>query len=386
VQLSTRKNIRKPLLRGQPWIYRDTLAGIDRNAKTAQWARLSDHKGEFLAWGMYDPHGHIAFRVVSLQDTKPKAAHLDEKLQNAFLLRESLFNSDTNGFRCINGEGDWLPGLVADRYGEVIVLQTDGLGPYEFWNLDHIAHWFLKKESVTTVYFKPRSNSPLDPQTWGKNIDLKCVSIQESGRRYLVNILDGQKTGFFYDQRENRDFIQSIAGGAHTLNLFSYTGGFSVAAGQGGAPSVTSVDLSSDAIDLCQQSWEQNDLLPDAHKGHAKDVFQYLNQENQKYDLVICDPPSMAKSEKAKPAAIKKYVESFSAALRSVKPNGYAALSSCSSQISFQDFSDIVDQALTQSKRRAQSLRVSGQGPDHPFPQACPQLRYLKFYALKLSK
>jgi 23S rRNA (cytosine1962-C5)-methyltransferase len=211
------------------------------------------------------------------------------------------------------------------------------------------------------------------------------ITVCENGNQFKVNLEKGQKTGFFLDQRENRKYIQSISRGLSVLNLFSYTGGFSISAGRGGAKKVASVDISGGAIDLAEQNWALNGLAPEAHSGLCVDVFSYLASMQETWDHIIVDPPSMGHSEEHKSRAQAKYIELFTAVAKKVKPKGQLSLSSCSSHISFEDFFEIITESLSQARRRSQILRVSGQGPDHPYPHSCPELRYLKFVHLVLN-
>ena len=179
--------------------------------------------------------------------------------------------------------------------------------------------------------------------------------------------------------------MRRLSKGRSVLNLFSYSGGFSIYAGIGGATRVKSVDIAQGALDLAQRNWQLNDLDPKAHEVQCANVFEYIPQETENFDIVICDPPSLAKSERHKDKAIHSYIETFSQSAKRVKPNGHLILSSCSSHISFEDFNQIIASALSKSRKRAQILRISGQGPDHPFPHASKELQYLKFVDLRIQ-
>ena len=200
-----------------------------------------------------------------------------------------------------------------------------------------------------------------------------------------MNLEKGQKTGFFLDQRDNRFYVRGISKNKSVLNLFSYTGGFSISAGLGGAARVASVDISKGAIETANENWTMNDLDSSKHAGLAVDVFDYLAKDTEIWDHIIVDPPSMSHSEERREIAIQKYTDLFAVAAKKVKPLGELSLSSCSSHVSFDDFFKIISEAMSQARRRGQILRVAGQGPDHPFPHACPELRYLKFVHLALD-
>ncbi len=210
----------------------------------------------------------------------------------------------------------------------------------------------------------------------------------EHGIRFTANLRVGQKTGFFLDQRENRQTIRGISAGRNVLNLFSYTGGFSVAAGIGGAKRATSVDLAGPAVRECDRHWELNGLSPDCHESVAADAFEYLEQAakaKREWDVVIVDPPSFAPSAKSVERARTAYLRLMTGAAAVVSQGGILAASSCSSHISEETFLEILGSAMGQSRRRGQVLSTVGQPLDHPWPLACRELRYLKFVLLRLS-
>jgi 23S rRNA (cytosine1962-C5)-methyltransferase len=367
--LILKRNLRKSLLQGNPWIYKNNLS-LPKEAIP-----------EFVAWGIFSKEGPLTFRLLSLDKNPPQEKYFEETLSKALDLRSKIISSNTTAYRLINGEGDFMPGLICDVYGDVAVLQFDGPSMYEFWDQDFLSSWILKNLKLKTIYFKPRHDSQLKPKTWGEPLTSNIVQCKENGLEFLVDIVEGQKTGFFLDQRDNRKYLSHIAKDQTVLNLFSYSGGFSVHAGSNFAKSVTSVDIAQGALDLSQKIWSLNKFSTE-HKTICADVFEYLNSDSQKFDIVICDPPSLAKSESQKELAMNKYIEVFSLAAKKVKSGGHLVLSSCSSHIHFDDFEIIVNEALSKARKRGQTLRLSGQGADHPYPQACAHLRYLKFIDL----
>lgn len=393
--LILKRNLRKNLMQGQPWIYKDNLQ-IPKDATKTSLCKIKDPKNEMIGWGIYSPQSPLAVRVLSLDKAPPTPKLYESRLKKAFYLRQNIFRSgninpqprhkeepagSTNAYRLINGEGDFLPGIICDIYNTVAVLQFDGQNMYEFWDQEWFAKWLLENTKCQTVYFKPRHDSKLKPQTWGQDLESPFVEILENGCRFLVDIVEGQKTGFFLDQRDNRKYVGDIAKNQSVINLFSYSGGFSVYAGTNHAKKVVSVDIAQGALDLAQKIWTLN-KIDTPHETICADVFEFLNQSTEKFDIVICDPPSLAKSENQKDIAMNKYIEAFSLAARKVHSGGHLILSSCSSHISFNDFEIIVNETLSKARKRGQTLRISGQGADHPFPQACPHLRYLKFIDL----
>ena len=373
-------------MRGHPWVYSEAITA-PRDIQRAQLSLVLDAKAE-LAWAIYDPHSPLALRILSLEKAPPTAQFFALRFQRAFELRRGVRSEQTNSYRLFNGEGDLLPGLVCDVYGSVAVLQFDGQGPSEFWDRNLIVNWLLANTTCTSVIEKNRrgpDKTEALTQHLGGVISQSEVLAKENSVLFKVNLEKGQKTGFFLDQRDNRNYVRQMSHGKSVLNLFSYTGGFSVYAGLGGATKVASVDVSQGAIDLANENWQLNGLDPAKHQGLCVDVFKYLAGEGESWDHILVDPPSMSHAENQREVAKAKYIEVFAAAARRVSRHGELSLSSCSSHISFDDFFEIIEETLSQSRRRGQILRVSGQGPDHPFLHASRELRYLKFVHLALN-
>lgn len=378
------RDLRKSVLRGHPWIYRDALQNPPKG-ETSSLCELQDKRGDFLAWGMYCPQSDLGVRILSINRKPPTLDTYSQRIQSAIDLRKMVIPPNTTGYRLLNGEGDNLPGLVCDIYGDIAVVQFDGSDCYNFWDHSWLADLLLKKLPLKSVYLKPRTSEQRKAKVFGGNDSGEAVEIQENGIRFLVNYKEGQKTGFFLDQRDNRNYVRGLAAGKKVLNLFSYTGGFSLSAGIGGATSVTSVDLAPEAIKMAQKNWQLNGLAEDRHEAIVADVFQYMEETTEPWDVVIVDPPSMTHSEKSKPTAMNAYAELFAKAAKIVNPHQHLLLSSCSSHIDFGDFFAIIDEALSKARLNGKIIRVSGQGPDHPFPHYCHELRYLKFVHLQMN-
>ncbi len=376
------RNLRRNIMRGHPWIYKEALAPVG-HVERAQLAQVSDGKGD-LGWAIYDPHGPLSLRMLSTDKVPPTPPILANRFARAFALRKSVRSAQTNAYRLFNGEGDVLPGLVCDVYDKVAVVQFDGQGPSEFWDREHLTAWLLANAGVESVIEKTRRNTDRTTEHLaGKPAEAEVV-VLENGVKFKVNLEKGQKTGFFLDQRENRDYIRRSSAGKSLLNLFSYTGGFSVYAGLGQASKVASLDISKGAVDQACENWALNGLDPAKHTGLCVDVFEYLSGQSEMWDHIVVDPPSMGHSEAQRAMAKTKYIEVFTAAAKRVAPGGELSLSSCSSHVSFEDFFEIIDESLSQARRKGQILRVSGQGSDHPFPHSAHELRYLKFVHLTL--
>ncbi len=378
------RNLRRTIMQGHPWVYKDAVSSpgvVDK----AQLCCVLDSKGEQLAWAIYDPHSPLSLRILSTQDAPPSAAFFEKRFHQAYQIRNSVRSDMTTAYRLFNGEGDLLPGLICDVYDTTAVVQFDGPGPSEFWDKNLISQWILKNTDCISVVEKTRRSPTRSTELIaGENYNNEPI-IKENGVMFKVNLEKGQKTGFFLDQRDNRNYIRQCSAGKSVLNLFSYTGGFSVYAGLGKAKKVASLDVSKGAILSAEENWALNGLDPALHTGLCVDVFEYLNGKPEMWDHIIVDPPSMSHSEDQNAVAKSKYIELFAAAAKRVDKNGELSLSSCSSHISFDDFFEITNECLSIARRKGQILRVSGQGPDHPFPHACHEFRYLKFIHLRLD-
>ncbi|MBA2403658.1 MAG: class I SAM-dependent rRNA methyltransferase, partial [Bdellovibrionales bacterium] len=271
-------------------------------------------------------------------------------------------------------------------------LKLDGTAAETFWNKEQIANYFMEQNviPVKCVYYKRKNNEEQKGVILAGECDnLTDLEFLENGVKFRTNIIDAAKTGFFLDQRENRNFIRSISKEKTLLNLFGYTGGFSVYAGLGGATKVTTVDIAPHAIKASEINWDINLLASEMHEAICVDAFDFVKEANEQkkvWDIVIADPPSFAPNQKSIETAKEAYIKIFADSLRLVKDGGYFAASSCSGHISYELFLDLVQEALSASKRRGKVLLVKGQPEDHPYPLALPEMRYLKFVFLQVIK
>ena len=381
VRLKLARDHSRHLKQGYPWIYADWLAEKP-SAKPGSRALVRDREGALFAFGMYDPESPIAVRVLALEREQLDEALIENRLASALNLRKALFDQSSTGYRLFNGEGDGLPGLVCDLYADHAVIKIDGAGPEGFWNLAAISEWLASNAGVTTVYQKHRSESETKGKLIFGTLKSPTVSFLENGIKFQANIVEGQKSGFFFDQRDNRARIGRLAHDKSVLNLFGYTGGFSIYSGMNGARDVTTVDLAKPAIAESEANWKLNGLPTNQHKAVVADAFEFMDQaqrENQHWDLIIVDPPSFAPAERHVEKAKQSYESLFLAALKCLAPDGIIALSSCSSHITGEMFQEICRAAFSKARRRAKVLGNYGQPEDHPFPFACRELQYLKF-------
>lgn len=384
------RDLGKHIKRGNPWIFADAVEKL--KVPEGSYAILVSHKKEILAHGFYSPHINLAFRVLSLGDTKLNDTEIVARLYRAIQIKKHLLSTENKCFRIINGEGDDLPGVVADYYQGVVVLKLDGPAAEAFWNKENLGAFFMEQKEipVNCVYYKRKNREEDKGEILaGESESLHEHEFLEHGVKFRTNIIDAAKTGFFLDQRENRNFIRNVSKDKTLLNLFGYTGGFSVYAGLGGASQVTTVDIAPQAIKASELNWEINLLSSEKHDAICADAFEWVleaQKENKQWDIVITDPPSFAPNQKAIDSAKDAYTKVFADSLRLVKNGGFFAASSCSGHISFESFLEIVQEALSKSRRRGKVLLIKGQPEDHPFPFALPDMRYLKFVYLQVFK
>ncbi len=386
VKLDLVRDRTRTLKQGYPWIYRDWLQALPAAPAGAR-AIVRDKDGSLLAFGMYDPVGPLAVRVCALERERMDDDLIRSKLDAALSFRQTLFGEETTGFRLLNGEGDGVPGLTCDLYAHHAVLKLDGDAPAAFWNVDAVADWLHERLQIVDVFLKHRSDAKTRGRAVRGAIPSGPVRFLENGIHFQADLVQGQKTGFFFDQRDNRSRIGGLTKGKTVLNLFAYTGGFSVYAGTQGAREVTSVDLAKPAMDEAQRNWRLNGLSPTLHHTVTMDVFAFLEAARiakRTWELVIVDPPTFAPAERHVKKAIASYETLFAAALQVVAAGGIVALSSCSSHVSLPTFFELTQAAVSRARRRAVVLGVYGQPADHPFPLACTELQYLKFVLLQV--
>lgn len=388
VRLKLTRDVSKHIKRGNPWVFSDAVEKI--KAPEGAYTILVSHKNEVLAHGFYSPHINLAFRVLNLGDKKFNDHEVEKRLQRATTNKKHLLTPENKCFRYLNGEGDELPGVVADYYDGVVVLKLDGTAAETFWVKESFAVYFMSQKEIPVhcVYFKRKNREEEKGMILaGECQNLTDLEFLEHGVKFRTNIIDAAKTGFFLDQRENRNFIRSVSKDKTLLNLFGYTGGFSIYAGLGGADKVTTVDIAPNAIKGAETNWAINLLSPEKHDAICVDAFEFVAEAQKTkrvWDIVITDPPSFAPNQKAVDSAKEAYTKIFADSLRLVKDGGFFAASSCSGHISFEAFLEIVQEALSKSRRRGKVLLIKGQPEDHPFPFALPEMRYLKFVYLQV--
>lgn len=391
--LQLTRDVTKHLKRGHRWIFANCFepGGQQNSGFHALY-----FKNELMGIGVLQADTQLRFRLFCLAEEpyfrKNNAAKTLElwfqrQWKNALKIRESIDKNQTNSFRLLNGEGDGVPGLIVDIYHNTAVIKHDHPIMEKIWNRQALAELIQSDlTQVDTVYFKRRN----DDDEKGVNLigTLPQESVfKENGLYFAANIRDAAKTGFFLDQRDNRAVVGKFAKGLEVLNLFSYTGGFSIYAAAGGAKKVTSVDIAKVAIEAVKRNFEINSLKTE-HLDIATDAFEFVEKElvhKRKYDLVITDPPSFAPNEKSVPQATAAYIKIFSNSIRLVQENGLFAASSCSSHISSEAFLEITREAFSKAKKRGTVIYLGAQPVDHPYPLQMTELRYLKFALFRVE-
>ncbi|MFK8138211.1 MAG: class I SAM-dependent rRNA methyltransferase [Bdellovibrionales bacterium] len=381
VKLLLKRNLVKKLKQGSPWIYKES---IDVQEQTKLSLAKLIYKKQVVAWGLYTPNSPLSFRQLVIGD-KYKSQWLEERILRAIELRKSLLNSSsTNCLRLIYGEADLIPGLIVDVYNSTLVFQLDDPSFGAFYDLEKIAEFIQSKLQTQFAFFKSRHDQKTDSRDLIGESPRK-IEIMENSVRFSVDIENGQKTGFFIDQRENREYVRGISEGKKVLNLFSYTGGFSLYAGAGKAQKVVSVDIAKPATANTTYNWELNPELNSMENEElAQNVFDYLDELQENFDLIIVDPPSFSNTETNKESALGAYKKVFVKAIKHLNPSGDICFSSCSSHIDMEQFLELVQECLSTAKKRAQVLRSASAGSDHPFLLPGYEMRYLKFVHCKL--
>jgi len=370
--------------RYHPWIFSGAIKKIIGNVTEGDLVKVTDNKDEFLAIGHYQI-GSIAVRIISFESTDINFDFWRTKIKNAYNLRKSLNiinNENNNVYRLVHAEGDGLPGLIIDFYNGTAVLQMHSIGMYQ--NKESFVKILqeIYGDQLHAVYNKSESTIPYKSDIDAKNEYLlgKPANkvVLEYGNKFKINWEEGQKTGFFIDQRENRKLVQEYSKDRAVLNVFGYTGGFSVYAMKGGANLVHSVDSSAKAIDLTNENIALNFEQTNRHEAFAVDAFDFLEKADQKYDLIILDPPAFAKHHNVLHNALQGYKRLNAKAIEKIKPGGILFTFSCSQVVSRENFRKSVFAAAANTGRNVRILHQLTQPSDHPVNIYHPEGEYLK--------
>lgn len=377
--------------RFHPWIFSGAIHKLEGSVQDGDWVTVVNAGGRVLGHGHYQ-NGSIAVRVLTFSEIAPTQELYAEKISAAYVLREKagVFSNETTAFRLVHGEGDGLPGLIIDFYEGVAVVQAHSFGMHNDRNLISEALQKSLGPKLTAVYYKSKATLPgkvkeLQQDEYLFGIAGVPHTVLEHANKFLVDWEEGQKTGFFLDQRENRKLLGEFASGKTVLNTFCYTGGFSVYALQGSAGLVHSVDASEKAIELTRKNIELNGFSAAQHECFAVDTFEFLNDRNDVYDLIILDPPAFAKHRDARHQAVKGYQRLNAEAMKVIKKGGILFTFSCSQVVDRQLFYDTVVSAAIQAGRDVKVLYQLTQSPDHPVSMFHPEGEYLKGLVLYVA-
>ena len=388
--LQLRRGKSESLRRFHPWIFSGAITRIPENLAEGTLVRVVDENNKFMALGHYQV-GSIAVRVLSFTDRKIDHAFWVERLSEAYQVRCALdlVRPDNDIYRLVHGEGDQLPGLIIDVYGETAVMQAHSVGMHCY--RQEIAEALVEacKGAVKHVYYKSETTLPYKADLHQENGFLvggdETNIATENGLKFHIDWLKGQKTGFFIDQRENRKLLEAYSKGKSVLNMFCYTGGFSVYAMRGEAKLVHSVDSSAKAIDLTRANAELNFPGDKRHEAYAEDAFKFLEQAGSNYDLIILDPPAFAKHKDALRNALKGYTRLNSIAFQKIRKGGIVFTFSCSQAVNKDQFRLAVFTAAAQSGRHVRILHQIHQPADHPINIYHPEGEYLKGLVLQVE-
>lgn len=379
-----RKGKEESLNRFHPWIFSGAIHHMDDNIEEGDFVNIFTASNEFIAVGHYQI-GSIAIRVLTFSKVEISYDFWCDRLSSALKMRQNVGVADNNvnnTYRLVHGEGDYLPGLVIDCYGETAVMQAHSVGMHVC--REEICRALIKVmgERIKHVYYKSETTLPFKAELGQENGFMyggtdNDIAI-ENGLKFHVDWLRGQKTGFFVDQRENRNLLEHYAKGKSMLNMFCYTGGFSVYAMRGQAKLVHSVDSSAKAVELTNRNIALN--FPDdlRHEAFCEDAFKYLDNNDNKYDLIILDPPAFAKHRAALRNALKGYTRLNVKGLQRIKHGGILFTFSCSQVVSKEHFRNAVFTAAAQAGRKVRILHQLHQPADHPINIYHPEGEYLK--------
>ncbi len=386
--ITLKKHEDKRVLGGHLWVFSNEIASVDGAPQAGDIVLLRAHGGRPIGRGFYHPNSLIAFRLLSQADQEIDFAFFQDRIGRALELRERLFPG-AKAFRLVHGESDLLPGLVIDKYHHYLTVQTFSAGMDKRLTLlcDVLDSLLKPKGIVERNESGTRELEGLEPRKAVVRGNVGPATFEEHGLTYTVDLLEGQKTGFFLDQRENRFALRRYcSGGARVLDCFSNDGGFALNAAAGGADAVVAVDSSAGATERVMANAAQNKLRGvTAQTADAFDWLKAAGARGERFDVINLDPPSFAKNRKSVPTAKIGYRELHDLALALLNPGGYLATASCSHHIDEETYLEIVQRAARAAGRTAQLLEWRGASPDHPVLPAMPETRYLKFGVFRIA-
>lgn len=371
----------KSLYRRHPWVFSGAVKKIEGKPTVGDLVDIYDCQKQYLATGHFQNES-IIVKILSFDSPNIDYAFWKERFEQAINYRKRFGffdNPNSNVFRLVNGEGDFMPGLIADYYNGIVVLQAHSEGMHQNLSLFTDVLCELVGEKLVAVFDKSSSTLPSGDSTdgyiWGATPEE--WEIKEDENKFIINFYEGQKTGFFIDQRENRALVRSLSEGKRVLNTFGYTGGFSLSALRGNAMYVETVDISKKAIALCDRNVSLN-FNNANHKSVALDVLHYLSEIDSNYDIIILDPPAFAKNHRSLQQGLKGYKNINQRAIEKIKPGGLIFTFSCSQAVSKEDFQTMVFTAAANANRKVRIIKHLPHAIDHPVSIYHPEGEYLK--------
>ena len=376
-----------PVRGGHPWIFSGAIASGLEGAEPGEPVAVHAAGGRYLAAGYCNPQTPITVRVLTHEEEAIDAAFVRRRLDEALALRRATLPADLDAYRVLNGEGDRLPGVVVDRYGDFLVCQFLTAGAARL--APAVVEGLGKRLAPRGIFERSEGAVRTEEGLAGARGVLAGeeppprLPIEEDGARFLVDVLHGQKTGFFLDQRESRARVRALAAGRRVLNAFAYTGGIGITAALGGAAEVVSVDTSRPALALAEEAWAANGLPAARGRFVVADVFEFLREGSEPYDLIVLDPPPFVRRRRDLAPGLRGYKDVNLQALRRLAPGGWLLTSSCSQHLPRAGFREVVAVAAADAARVAEVVAEWGHPPDHPVLLAHPEGEYLKVMLLR---
>ena len=370
--------------RFHPWVFSGALRKVPKTIEEGDVVKVITSEGRIVGVGHYQV-GSIAVRILAFEDVRLNEDFYRQRIRRAFKLRETLnlVRPDNDAYRLVHGEGDFVPGLIIDVYGPTAVLQAHSVGIHRDRHIIARALLSIEETGIRNIFYKSETTLPfkaqLDPVNEYIAGKFENDTALENGLKFKIDWLKGQKTGFFLDQRDNRELLRKYAHGRKVLNTFCYTGGFSVYALAGGALHVDSIDSSAKAITLTDSNIELNFSDEAKHRSYAVDAFKFLdNMEKDTYDLIVLDPPAFAKHRSALRNALRGYQRINARAIEKISAGGILFTFSCSQAVSKEQFRLAVFSAAASTGRKVRILHQLTQPADHPINIYHPEGEYLK--------
>lgn len=378
----------RPVLNGHPWVFSGAIEASEGDRDGAGVAEVYDFKKNWIARGLHSPKSQIRVRILTWTPDPLDTDFFSRRIAQAHDARQGHVASKTNAYRIVNAEGDFLPGLIVDRYADFLVCQflTAGIDLFKREISAALVHLFAGKGIFEKSEGRVREAEGLAPSTGALAGDVPpdTILIEENGFKFFVDVKHGQKTGFFLDQRDNRAFLSTLTSKKTVLNAFAYSGGFSVYACGGGATEVISLDSSRPALELAEQNLGLNGFAIPGAELLKGDAFAYLKECDRRFDVIVLDPPSLAPKRSDVTAATGGYKFLNMHALRRLNPGGWLLTFSCSQHLSADLFQKVVFGAAVDAGRKVSLMRRLGYPVDHPVSLHHPEGEYLKGLALRV--